>query len=163
MPEVERVGLGYDLHRLAAGRRLVLAGVVIDWPEGLVGHSDADVALHALIDAVLGAAGLGDIGEAFPDTDPTYKDVDSGELTRQAADMAARAGWRVVNADLTIRAERPRLSGYKQAMRDRIAELLGVEPGQVNVKAKTDEGTGPVGSGDAMAAMAIVGLAKLRP
>ena len=163
MAEVDRVGLGYDLHRLAAGRRLVLAGVAIDWPEGLVGHSDADVALHALIDAVLGAAGLGDIGEAFPDTDPTYKDADSGELTRQAVDMAARAGWRVANADLTIRAERPKLSPYKQAMRDRIAELLGVEPLRVNVKAKTDEGTGPVGSGEAIAAMAIVGLAKLRP
>jgi 2-C-methyl-D-erythritol 2,4-cyclodiphosphate synthase len=163
MAEVDRVGLGCDLHRLAAGRRLVLAGVVIDWPEGLVGHSDADVALHALIDAVLGAAGLGDIGEAFPDTDPTYKDADSGELTRQAAGMAARAGWRVVNADVTIRAERPKLSGYKQAMRERIAELLGVGRGQVNVKAKTDEGTGPVGSGEAMAALAIVGLAKLRP
>jgi len=163
MAEVDRVGLGYDLHRLAAGRRLVLAGVAIEWPAGLVGHSDADVALHALIDAVLGAAGLGDIGEVFPDTDPTYKDADSGELTRQTAAMAARAGWRVVNADLTIRAERPRLSPYKQAMRDRIAGLLGVAPGQVNVKAKTDEGTGAVGSGEAMAAMVVVGLAKLSP
>ena len=163
MAEVDRVGLGYDLHRLAAGRRLVLAGVAIEWPEGLVGHSDADVALHALIDALLGAAGLGDIGEAFPDTDPTYKDADSAVLTRQAVGMVRRAGWRVVNADVTIRAERPKLLPYKRAMRDTIAKLLVVGSGEVNVKAKTDEGTGPVGCGEAMAAMAVVGLAKLSP
>ena len=129
MAEVDRVGLGYDLHRLAAGRRLVLAGVAIEWPEGLVGHSDADGAV----------------------------------LTRQAVGMVRRAGWRVVNADVTIRAERPKLLPYKRAMRDTIAKLLGVGSGEVNVKAKTDEGTGPVGCGEAMAAMAVVGLAKLSP
>lgn len=160
MAGVARVGIGYDVHRLVEGRRLVLGGVQIDWPKGLSGHSDGDAVLHALIDAVLGAAGLPDIGEVFPDTDPAYKDVDSAELVKKVMQMAADGGWVVVNADVTIRAESPKLGPHKQAMRRRTAELLGVGPEAMSVKAKTEEGLGPIGQGEAIGCLAVVGLGR---
>jgi 2-C-methyl-D-erythritol 2,4-cyclodiphosphate synthase len=161
MAGVERVGIGYDIHRLVEGRRLVLGGVQIAWSKGLLGHSDGDVVLHAVIDALLGAAGLPDIGEVFPDSDPAYKDADSAELAGRAVRMLAERGWAAVNADITVRAEQPRLGTYKQAMRERMAALLGLDADAVSVKAKTDEGLGPVGSGQAIACVAVVGLRSL--
>ena len=151
-----RVGLGQDCHRLSAGRRLVLGGVPIDHDRGLDGHSDADVLLHAITDAILGAAGLGDIGESFPDTDPTYKGADSAELLKSALERVHQLGWRVVNLDCTIAAERPKLSSHKPAIRKRLAELLQIAADRVNVKAKTGEKVGPVGREEAMTAEAIV-------
>jgi 2-C-methyl-D-erythritol 2,4-cyclodiphosphate synthase len=155
-----RVGLGQDCHRLSAGRRLVLGGVAVEHDRGLDGHSDADVLLHAVTDAILGAAGLGDIGELFPDTDATYKDADSAELLKAALGRVHDLGWRVGNLDCTIAAERPKLSRYKPAIRDRIAELLQVTSDVVNVKAKTGEKVGPVGREEAMTAEAIVLLQR---
>lgn len=151
-----RIGVGYDLHRLAAGRRLVLGGVEVAFERGLLGHSDADVVLHAVTDAILGAAGLPDIGELFPDTDPRYKDADSRELLRVALGRVAGAGWRVGNLDLVIHAERPKLSTYKRPMAESIAGLLGVDAGRVSVKAKTNEGLGAIGTGEAVACTAVV-------
>ena len=158
--QVARVGQGYDSHRLVEGRPLVLGGVRIEWDKGLAGHSDADVVLHAVTDALLGAAGLGDIGELFPDTDPALKDADSAELTAQVVSQVRAAGWSVSNADVTVLAERPKLSPYKAAMRARIAELLGVGADVVSVKAKTNEGLGPVGRGEAIVCMAVVLLGR---
>jgi 2-C-methyl-D-erythritol 2,4-cyclodiphosphate synthase len=155
-----RVGLGQDCHRLSAGRRLVLGGVAVEHDRGLDGHSDADVLLHAITDAILGAAGLGDIGELFPDTDATYKDADSAELLKAAFERVYDLGWRVVNLDCTIAAERPKLSRYKPAIRDRVAELLQVRSDVVNIKAKTGEKVGPVGREEAMTAEAIVLLQR---
>lgn len=155
-----RVGLGQDCHRLAADRPLVLGGVRIEHDRGLLGHSDADVLLHAITDAVLGAAGLGDIGEMFPDTDPKHRGADSGELLRTAWAAAAERGWRVVNLDCTVAAERPKLSPHKPMIRRRIAELLGLLPESVNVKAKTGEKVGPVGREEAMTAEAVVLLCR---
>jgi 2-C-methyl-D-erythritol 2,4-cyclodiphosphate synthase len=155
-----RVGLGQDCHRLSAGRRLVLGGVPIDHDRGLDGHSDADVLLHAVTDAILGAAGLGDIGELFPDTDAAYKGADSAELLQVALRKVAESGWRVVNLDCTIAAERPKLSPHKTAIRERIAGILGVTSDAVNVKAKTGEKVGPVGREEAMTAEAIVLLQR---
>jgi 2-C-methyl-D-erythritol 2,4-cyclodiphosphate synthase len=155
-----RVGLGQDCHRLAAGRALVLGGVWIEHERGLLGHSDADVLLHAITDALLGAAGLGDIGEMFPDTDPKHRDADSGELLRTALAAVAERGWQVVNLDCTVAAERPKLSPHKPAIRRRVAELLGVSAEAVNVKAKTGEKVGPVGREEAMTAEAVVLLAR---
>ena len=151
-----RVGLGHDVHRLAEGRRLVLGGVDVPFDRGLQGHSDADVLLHAVTDALLGAAGLGDIGEWFPDTDPQWKEADSAELLQAVVDALRERRWRVSNLDCTIHAEAPKLSPHKQAIRRRLAELLNVIPDSVNVKAKTGERVGPVGRGEAMAADAIV-------
>lgn len=155
-----RVGLGQDCHRLAADRPLVLGGVVIPHDRGLLGHSDADVLLHALTDALLGAAGLGDIGEMFPDTDPRYLGADSGGLLESALASVRERGWRVVNADCTVAAERPKLSPHKPAIRRRVAELLGVPADAVNVKAKTGEKVGPVGREEAMTAEAVVLLVR---
>lgn len=155
-----RVGIGQDCHRLSAGRRLVLGGVPIEHERGLDGHSDADVLLHAVTDAILGAAGLGDIGELFPDTDPAYKGADSAALLQVALRKATDLGWRVVNLDCTIAAERPRLSPHKIAIRERIAGILGVTSDAVNVKAKTGEKVGPVGREEAMTAEAIVLLRR---
>lgn len=146
-----RIGVGYDLHRLAAGPRLVLGGVEVPFDRGLAGHSDADVVLHAVTDAVLGAAGLPDIGELFPDTDPRYKDADSRELLKVALGRVTVAGWRVGNVDLVIHAERPKLSVYKRPMAESIAGLLGVAADRVSVKAKTNEGLGDIGRGEAIA------------
>lgn len=155
-----RVGLGQDCHRLAADRPLIVGGVRIDHDRGLVGHSDADLLLHAITDALLGAAGLGDIGDMFPDTDPKYRGADSSELLRTALGAVSERGWRVVNLDCTVAAERPKLSPHKAAIRGRIAELIGVAADAVNVKAKTGEKVGPVGREEAMTAEAIVLLAR---
>src|SRR5215471_18004467 len=134
-----RVGIGHDTHRLVPGRPLILGGVRIDHPRGLAGHSDADVVLHALTDALLGAAGLGDIGDAFPDTDPAYRDCDSSIFVKETLTRLNRAGWRLVNMDVTIFAEEPKLGPIKVRIRHRLAELLGLDAGAVNVKAKTGE------------------------
>ncbi|HLZ71678.1 MAG TPA: 2-C-methyl-D-erythritol 2,4-cyclodiphosphate synthase [Dehalococcoidia bacterium] len=150
-----RVGIGYDTHRLVAGRRLVLGGVELEAERGLEGHSDADVLLHALIDALLGAAGLGDIGGHFPPGDPRWQDADSAELLRFVADELAQAGWSVANIDANVLAERPRLAPQIAAMRERIARTLGVPLGRVSVKAKTNEGLGPVGEGLVISAQAV--------
>ncbi|MCH9021305.1 MAG: 2-C-methyl-D-erythritol 2,4-cyclodiphosphate synthase [Planctomycetes bacterium] len=155
-----RVGHGYDLHRLVEGRRLVLGGVEITYEKGLSGHSDGDVVLHAVIDAMLGAAGLGDIGEQFPDSAPAYKDIDSCELLGQAGEKIEQAGFEVSNIDVTVIAQEPKLSAYKGQMSQRIAEVLGIEQGAVSVKAKTNEGVDAVGRGEAMACHAVVLLTK---
>jgi 2-C-methyl-D-erythritol 2,4-cyclodiphosphate synthase len=150
------VGLGHDTHRLVEGRRLILAGVEVESPLGLLGHSDADVAIHALADALLGAAGLGDIGEQFPDTDPQWAGLEGHRLLGAVLDRVRLAGWRPVNCDVTIHAERPKLLAYKPAMRANLARLLGLPVGAVNLKAKTGEKVGPIGRGEAMSADAVV-------
>jgi 2-C-methyl-D-erythritol 2,4-cyclodiphosphate synthase len=156
-----RVGLGHDRHRLVAGRPLMLGGVRIDSDVGLDGHSDADVLLHAITDALLGALGLGDIGEWFPNTSPQWANADSVVFVQAALEEAHRRGWRVGNLDCTIHAERPKLSPDKPRIAARIAELLGVTIGQVNVKAKTGEKVGPIGRGEAIDADAVVLLVRL--
>lgn len=150
-----RVGSGHDTHRLEAGRRLVLGGVVIDHPKGLAGHSDADVVLHAVTDALLGAAGLGDIGDLYPDTDPAHKDADSRVFLAGALDRLA-AGWRVVNLDVTVFAQEPRLGPVKAAIRANLAALLGVPAEAVSVKAKTGEKVGHIGRAEALGCHAVV-------
>jgi 2-C-methyl-D-erythritol 2,4-cyclodiphosphate synthase len=150
-----RTGLGYDCHRLAADRRLVLGGVEIPSELGLLGHSDADVLTHAIIDALLGAAGLGDIGEHFPDTDERYRDADSIELLRRTAGFVTDAGFKIVNVDATVVLERPKLAEHKQEMRDALAAALGMARTDMNVKATRGEGMGFVGRGEGAAALAI--------
>ena len=150
-----RAGIGYDIHRLAADRRLVLGGVAIEHPTGLAGHSDGDVLLHALMDALLGAANLGDLGRHFPSDDPAYAGASSlGLLTRVGA-LIREAGLAVASLDATVIAQAPRLAPHVGAMRDAIAGALGIESGRVSVKATTNDGLGVVGSGDAIAALAI--------
>jgi 2-C-methyl-D-erythritol 2,4-cyclodiphosphate synthase len=151
-----RIGLGYDSHRFDPSRPLVLGGVRVPDFAGLAGHSDADVVLHAVTDALLGAAGLDDIGELFPDTDPALAGVDSAKLLAEALRRVAGKGLRPVNCDVTILAERPRLSAHKPAMRQNIARLLGLAPTLVAVKAKTNEGMGAIGRGEGVAVMALV-------
>ena len=153
---MERVGFGYDSHRLAEGRPLVLGGVRVEHNRGLAGHSDADAVLHAIADAIYGAVAAGDIGEHFPDTDPKYKDADSSIFVRHAVKIAAEAGYRPANCDVTILAEQPRLADHKPAMRSNVAKLLGLGPECVSVKAKTNEHLGPIGRGEAIAAIAVV-------
>ncbi|HUU85513.1 MAG TPA: 2-C-methyl-D-erythritol 2,4-cyclodiphosphate synthase [Phycisphaerae bacterium] len=153
-----RVGIGYDIHRLAEGRRLVLGGVEIDYPLGLLGHSDGDVVLHAVTDALLGAAGLPDIGDLFPDTDPAYKDIDSRELLATAIEKVAEAGYAPNNIDLIVHAEKPKLSEHKGAMASSIALLTGLGTSAVSVKAKTNEGLGPLGHADGIACTATVSI-----
>ena len=153
-----RVGFGFDVHRLVKGRRLVLGGVPIPFPKGLLGHSDADVVLHAVASALLGAVGAGDLGQHFPDTDPRWKNADSRRLVTAAARLVAQRGGRVENADVTVLAERPRLESYKARMCAGLARLLGVPAARVNVKASTYEGVGPVGQGQALAAYAVVAV-----
>jgi 2-C-methyl-D-erythritol 2,4-cyclodiphosphate synthase len=155
-----RVGLGHDTHRLAPGRPLILGGVKIEYTTGLLGHSDADILLHAITDALLGAAGLGDIGDAFPDTDPAFKDADSRLFLDQTLARVREAGWRLVNLDCTIFAQRPKLSPHKSAIRQNLAQLLGLPAEAVNVKAKTGEHVGPIGREEAMSADAVVLLAR---
>lgn len=155
-----RIGHGYDLHRIVPGRRLILGGVPIPWDRGLLGHSDADVLLHAVTDAVLGALALGDIGRWFPDTDPRWRGADSTALLRHVlADPRVRP-WRLANLDATIQAEQPKLAPHMDAIRQSLASLFGVEPATVSVKAKTMEGTGPIGVGEAMAAHAVLLLVR---
>jgi 2-C-methyl-D-erythritol 2,4-cyclodiphosphate synthase len=151
-----RVGIGEDLHRVDDARTLVLGGVIIEEGPGLAGHSDADVLLHAITDAVLGAAALGDIGRYFPPNDPRYAHADSADFLRKALELAREAGWQVANIDATVRTERPKLAPYIAHIRERIAQIAAIEPGQVSVKAKTGEGLDAVGRGEAMAASAVV-------
>jgi 2-C-methyl-D-erythritol 2,4-cyclodiphosphate synthase len=151
-----RVGEGWDVHALVPGRRLVLGGVEIPHAMGLLGHSDADVLLHAITDALLGAAALGDIGTHFPDTDARFRGADSGMLLGEAARRVQAQGWRIGNIDCTVVAQAPRLAPYKDAMRAAIAGVLALEGEQVNVKAKTAEKLGPVGQGQSIEARAVV-------
>jgi 2-C-methyl-D-erythritol 2,4-cyclodiphosphate synthase len=151
-----RIGEGWDVHRLVAGRPLVIGGVTIPFERGLLGHSDADVLLHAITDALLGAAALGDIGQHFPDTDARFKGADSAALLREATARVVAAGWRVGNIDSTVIAQAPRLMPWIPAMRGAIAAAMGLHMDQVNVKAKTAEKLGPVGQGEAMQARAVV-------
>jgi 2-C-methyl-D-erythritol 2,4-cyclodiphosphate synthase len=153
-----RVGNGFDFHPLEAGRRLVLGGVEIKHDHGLRGHSDADVATHALANAILGAIGAGDLGRHFPDSDPRYKDADSIALLAAVWKLAGDQGWRLGNADLTIFAEQPKLKPHLDAMRARIAATLGADQSRINVKASSPEGIGALGRGEGMAAAAIVML-----
>lgn len=150
-----RVGHGYDVHRLVEGRKLILGGVEIPWEKGLLGHSDADVLVHAVMDALLGAAGLWDIGHAFPDNDPAYAGIDSMLLLAQVRDMLTEKGYTVGNVDATILAQRPKLAGHIPQMRRNIAQVLEVEEDCINVKATTEEGLGFTGSGEGMAAHAV--------
>jgi 2-C-methyl-D-erythritol 2,4-cyclodiphosphate synthase len=153
---VLRVGSGHDTHRLAAGRPLVLGGVRVEYPRGLVGHSDADVVLHAVTDALLGAMGRGDIGDAFPDTDPMWYGVDSSVFLGEAVDALRLTGWRVVNLDVTVFAQEPKLGPVKAAIREKLAALLCVDTDAVNVKAKTGEQVGHIGRGEAIGCHATV-------
>jgi 2-C-methyl-D-erythritol 2,4-cyclodiphosphate synthase len=150
-----RIGLGFDIHRLEAGRPLVLGGVRIPHSSGLAGHSDADALFHAMSDALLGAARLGNVGTRFPDTDPRYKDADSGLLLAEVSRLVREAGLSIGNIDCNILAEEPRLQGYCASMEANSAEALGVGPDQVSVKARTFEKLGPIGRGEAIAAEAV--------
>jgi len=150
-----RIGQGFDVHALAAGRKLVIGGVEIPHDKGLAGHSDADVLLHAICDALLGAAALGDIGRHFPDTDPRYRGADSRMLLREVARKVAAAGYRVVNVDATVVAQAPRLAPHMPAMVERVAADLGIAGSAVNVKATTSEGLGYTGRGEGIAALAV--------
>jgi 2-C-methyl-D-erythritol 2,4-cyclodiphosphate synthase len=151
-----RVGIGHDTHRLAEGRPLVLGGVRIEHARGLVGHSDADVVLHAVTDALLGAAGLGDIGDAYPDTDPAWAGADSRLFLRETLARLNQAGWKPVNVDVIVFAQEPKLGPVKARVRDSLAGLLHLDPGAVNVKAKTGERVGAIGRAEAMSCQAVV-------
>ena len=150
-----RIGEGWDVHALVPGRKLILGGVEIPHTTGLLGHSDADVLLHAITDAVLGAVGLGDIGRHFPDTDAQFKGADSSLLLQEAMRRVRDKGWELVNVDCTIVAQAPKLAPHMQAINASVAKALGVQPDQVNVKAKTAEKLGPVGMGQSMEARAV--------
>ena len=150
-----RIGHGYDVHRLVEGRKLILGGVEIPYELGLLGHSDADVLLHAVSDALLGAAGLGDIGRHFPDTDPAYKGADSGKLLAIVGEKIAAAGYRVGNIDVTMIAQKPKLKDYIPQMQQNIAHHLGIDPSRVNVKATTEEKLGFTGDGSGMSCHAV--------
>jgi 2-C-methyl-D-erythritol 2,4-cyclodiphosphate synthase len=150
-----RIGQGYDVHALVAGRRLVVGGVAIPFDKGLAGHSDADVLIHAVCDALLGAAALGDIGAHFPDTDPRYKDADSRAFLREVAAKVRKAGFAIANVDATIHAEAPRMAPHIPAMVANLSSDLGLPPGRLNVKAKTAERLGAIGRGEGIAAEAI--------
>jgi len=160
MPTRLRVGEGWDTHALVPGRRLLLGGVEIPYERGLLGHSDADALLHAITDAVLGAAGLGDIGRHFPDTDERFRGADSILLLTEAALRARQAGWQIANVDSTVIAQAPKLAPHIEAMRARIAQALDLPATQVNVKAKTAEKLGPVGMGQSIEARAVVLLTQ---
>ena len=153
--KIPRIGQGYDVHRLTEGRKLILGGVEISYEKGLLGHSDADVLLHALMDALLGAAALGDIGKLFPDTDEQYRGADSRVLLREVMRRLSEEGYSIGNVDVTLVAQRPKISPYIPKMRENIAADLGISLSQVNVKATTEEHLGFTGSGDGMAAHAV--------
>jgi 2-C-methyl-D-erythritol 2,4-cyclodiphosphate synthase len=156
-----RIGHGYDVHRLVEGRRLILGGVDVPWERGLLGHSDADVLTHAVMDALLGAAGLGDIGRHFPDTDPAYAGADSLKLLAHVVALLRERGFTVGNVDATVLAQRPKLAPHIPQMRDNLARTMEVGPEQVNVKATTEEGLGFTGSGEGMAAHAVALIEKV--
>ena len=156
-----RVGIGVDVHRLVAGRDLVLGGETIPYEKGLLGHSDADVLIHALCDAILGAAGLGDIGEHFPDNAREYKNISSMKILEQTCALMSRQGLRLVNADMTVMAEGPKLLPYREKMKKNIAGVTGLPPGQINIKATTTEGLGFSGRGEGIQAVGVVLLQEL--
>ena len=156
-----RIGHGYDAHRLTAGRALILGGVTVPYEKGLDGHSDADVLLHAVMDALLGAAALGDIGKLFPDTDEIYRGASSAALLREVGKRLAAAGYGVVNIDATVLAQRPKLAPYRERMRENIALALEIDVSRVSVKATTEEGLGFTGRGEGMAAHAVAMIEKL--
>jgi len=151
-----RVGSGYDVHRLVPDRRLILGGIVIPFDKGLLGHSDADVLVHAVIDALLGAAALGDIGYHFPDTDPEYKDISSLKLLSLTCRMVQERKYIITNIDCTIFAQVPKLSPYRNAMEEKIAEILSIQENQINIKFTTTEGLGEIGKGEGIGAMCVV-------
>jgi 2-C-methyl-D-erythritol 2,4-cyclodiphosphate synthase len=155
-----RIGSGHDTHRLAEGRQLHLGGVLISHARGLVGHSDADVVLHAVTDAFLGALALGDIGDLYPDTDPKWKDADSRLFLRETLERLNQMGWKPVNLDVTVFAEEPKLGPVKAAIKNSLAHLLGVPADRVNVKAKTGEKVGHIGRGEAIGCHAVVLIEK---
>jgi 2-C-methyl-D-erythritol 2,4-cyclodiphosphate synthase len=157
-----RVGIGYDIHRLVEGRRLLVGGIEIEHTKGLAGHSDADVVLHAVTDALLGAAGLPDIGDLFPDTDPAYKDADSRVLLKDAVERIRSAGFEPANLDVIVHAEAPKMSPHKQAIARSIASVTGLSLDKVSVKAKTNEGMGPLGCEDAIACTAVASIVPTR-
>lgn len=150
-----RIGHGYDVHRLVPDRKLILGGVEIPYEKGLLGHSDADVLTHALMDALLGAAGLGDIGRHFPDTDPAYAGADSLKLLEQVVELIRQKGYRLGNADCTVIAQRPKLASYLPAMQENLARICGVEPDPINLKATTEEKLGFTGDGSGISAHAV--------
>lgn len=156
-----RVGQGYDIHRLVECRPLILGGVKIDYEKGLLGHSDADALLHAITDALLGAAGLGDIGRHFPDTDPAYKDADSRVLLSEAVGLVVKAGWAIVNVDATVIAQAPKLAPHMPLIRESVAKAIGIDLQRVNIKAKTNEGCDAVGQKEAIEVHAIALLEAL--
>lgn len=160
-PDDRRTGIGWDSHRLVEGRPFILGGVQIESPLGLDGHSDADVLAHAITDAILGAAGLGDIGDHFPDTDPAFKGADSLLLLARVLDDVRARGWQVENVDSTVVAERPKLGPAKQAIQQRLADVLGVDASAVGVKASTGERLGFIGRGEGVAALAVAQLRGL--
>ena len=155
-----RTGLGYDIHRLEKGRKLILCGVEIDYQLGLAGHSDADVVLHAIMNALLGAMGKGDIGEHFPDTDPKYKNIDSKILFKEVMNLLNNEGFRIANLDVSIICQRPKLLKYKQAMKNVLVELLNIDEDKINIKANTNEGMDAIGKGLAIASLANVMIYK---
>ena len=159
-PAMLRIGLGHDSHRLGPGTSLVLGGVAIPHDRQALGHSDADVLLHAITDALLGAAALGDIGELFPDTDPANRGRDSAEMLREGLERVVAAGWRIVNLDCVIFAQRPKILPHRTAIRTRIAAVLSIDVGQIWLKAKTGEGVGPIGEEQAIAAECVVLIQK---
>lgn len=150
-----RIGTGYDVHKLVEGRKLILGGVEIPYEKGLLGHSDADVILHAIMDALLGAAALGDIGQHFPDTSPDYEGADSLELLREVGRILADAGYRIENIDSTIIAQKPKLMPYLPLMRQHVADALGIDPDRVSIKATTEEHLGFTGRGEGISAQAV--------
>ncbi|HEU5331010.1 MAG TPA: 2-C-methyl-D-erythritol 2,4-cyclodiphosphate synthase [Thermomicrobiales bacterium] len=160
MSATQRVGIGYDVHRLVPDRPLVLGGVTIPAARGLLGHSDADVALHAIMDALLGAAALGDIGQHFPPTDPAYKDSDSRDLLARVRDLLAAAGWHIINLDCTIVAERPKIAPHIAAMRAAIGAALDLPGDCIGVKATTNEGIGFIGREEGIAALAVALISR---
>jgi 2-C-methyl-D-erythritol 2,4-cyclodiphosphate synthase len=153
-----RAGIGYDLHRLAEGRKLIVGGIELPFPKGPVGHSDGDVLAHALCDALLGAAGLGDIGTHFPDTDPKWKDASSLRFLERMRDLLAEHGFRIVHIDATVITEEPKLGPHFPAMREALAKSLAITPSMINLKAKTNESVDAIGRGEAIAAQAIATL-----
>ncbi len=155
-----RVGLGHDTHRLGGPGPIMIGGIPVPFDRGAVGHSDADILLHAVTDALLGAAGLGDIGQWFPDTDPANKGKDSADMLSSAWAAVRQEGWSLVNLDAVVFAQRPKIAPYRQAIQRRIAEILGVEPERVSVKGKTGEGVGPIGREEAVAAECVALLIR---
>ncbi|UCE28380.1 MAG: 2-C-methyl-D-erythritol 2,4-cyclodiphosphate synthase [Candidatus Coatesbacteria bacterium] len=155
-----RVGIGYDIHRLVEGRPLTIGGITVPYERGLAGHSDGDVLCHAIADALLGAAALGDIGTHFPDTDPKYEGADSAGLLAKVAKLVGQEGFQVINVDTIIIAEEPKFAPYIEGIRSRVAAVLNIEVSAVSVKATTNEGLGPIGEGEAIAAWAVVALAE---